>query len=93
MLILTRRVGETIRIDGNIEVTVLSIEEQQVRLGVKAPLSIDIHRQELYQRIHGLRRQRQLLAERKPARADSVFIRNQLALQATINHSSNDHPE
>nr|WP_298165281.1 carbon storage regulator CsrA [uncultured Pseudomonas sp.] len=51
MLILTRRIGETIRINDDITVTVLGIQYGQVKLGVKAPKSIEVHREEVYQRI------------------------------------------
>jgi len=53
MLILTRRVGETIRIGDDIEVVVLGVKGNQVRIGVKAPTDVDVHREEIYQRIHG----------------------------------------
>ncbi len=51
MLILTRRVGEVIIIDDKIEVYVLGIKGNQVRIGVKAPDDISIHREEIYKRI------------------------------------------
>lgn len=51
MLILTRRIGETIVIDNNIEVTILSENRGQIRLGVTAPKKIPIHREEIQQRI------------------------------------------
>lgn len=51
MLILTRRVGETIIIDDDIEVTVLSVKGNQVRLGIKAPEDIAVHREEIYERL------------------------------------------
>ena len=51
MLILTRRVGETIRINDDITVTVLGIQHGQVKLGVKAPKSVEVHREEVHQRI------------------------------------------
>lgn len=51
MLILTRRVGETIRINDDISVTVLGVAGQQVRLGITAPASVEVHREEIYQRI------------------------------------------
>ena len=53
MLILTRRVGETIIIDDDIEVTVLAVKGNQVRLGIKAPDHIAVHREEIYQRLMG----------------------------------------
>ncbi|QXZ16069.1 carbon storage regulator CsrA [Pseudomonas sp. AO-1] len=51
MLILTRKPGETIRIDDNISVTVLGATGQQVRLGIDAPAEVEVHREEIYQRI------------------------------------------
>lgn len=48
MLVLTRKKGESIRIGDNIEVKVISIEGDQIKLGIDAPQSIDIHRQEVY---------------------------------------------
>ena len=52
MLILTRRVGETLVIgDAEIDITVLSVRGNQVRLGVNAPLNVSVHRQEIYDRI------------------------------------------
>ena len=51
MLILTRRVGEAIIIDNNIKVTVLSVNGQQVRLGIDAPREINVHREEIQQRV------------------------------------------
>ena len=51
MLILTRRVGETLVIDDDVLVTVLSIKGNQVRIGVNAPKEVSVHREEIYQRI------------------------------------------
>jgi carbon storage regulator CsrA len=51
MLILTRRVGETIMIGDEITVTVLDVKGNQVRLGVNAPKSVAVHREEIYARI------------------------------------------
>jgi carbon storage regulator len=51
MLILTRRVGETVVIGDEVEVTVLGVKGNQVRLGVNAPRDVSVHRQEIYERI------------------------------------------
>lgn len=51
MLILTRRLGETIRIGPDIVVTVLGVNGQQVRLGIEAPKEVAVHREEVYARI------------------------------------------
>jgi len=53
MLILTRRVGETVVIGDDIVVTVLAIKGNQVRIGVQAPKNIAVHREELLKRIEG----------------------------------------
>ncbi len=51
MLILTRRVGETLIIGDNVSVTVLGVKGNQVRLGVNAPKDVSVHREEIYLRI------------------------------------------
>ena len=51
MLILTRRVGETLNIGDNIQVTVLGVRGSQVRIGVKAPKDVAVHREEIFERI------------------------------------------
>ena len=51
MLILTRRVGETLVVGDDVTVTVLGVKGNQVRIGVKAPRDVAVHREEIYERI------------------------------------------
>ena len=52
MLILTRRIGETLMIGDEVTVTVLGVKGNQVRLGVNAPKDVAVHREEIYEKIN-----------------------------------------
>ncbi len=61
MLILTRRVGETLMIGDDVMVTVLGIASNQVRIGIDAPKEVAVHREEVYDRIKAERQQKTAL--------------------------------
>ena len=51
MLILTRRMGETLMIGSEVTVTVIAVKGNQVRLGISAPKDVAVHREEIYERV------------------------------------------
>ncbi len=69
MLILTRRVGETVVIGDDVTVTVLGVKGNQVRLGINAPRDVAVHREEIYERIR--REQTEEESERPQRVADA----------------------
>jgi len=64
MLILTRKVGERLMIGDDVAVTVLSVKGNQVRVGVQAPASIAVHREEIYNRIQNERNGQKVVSAR-----------------------------
>lgn len=61
MLILTRRVGERLMIGDDIQVTVLGVKGNQVRIGVHAPADVSVHREEIYERVRAERESSRLV--------------------------------
>ncbi|WP_444906188.1 carbon storage regulator CsrA [Microbulbifer sp. SSSA008] len=51
MLILKRRTGENLRIGSNVSITVLEVKGNQVKIGIRAPKSLPVHREEIYRRL------------------------------------------
>lgn len=52
MLILTRKVGESLMIGAEVTVTVVAVKGNQVRIGVNAPKDVEVHREEIYEKVH-----------------------------------------
>ena len=67
MLILTRRVGETVMIGDDVTITVLGVKGNQVRVGINAPKTVAVHREEIYERI---KREQQSEVGEKPKAAE-----------------------
>lgn len=86
MLILTRKLGESITIGDNIKVTVLGVYGRQVRLGVEAPLDVVVHREEIYVKIQE--------ENRKASKTIKDDIANVMsALKGKIIGESGDQPQ
>ena len=71
MLILTRRVGETVMIGDDVTITVLGVKGNQVRVGINAPKHVAVHREEIYERIKR-EQQSDAVEETKPAECASA---------------------
>lgn len=56
MLILSRSINQTVNIGSDITVTVLSIQGNQVKLGINAPKNVEVHREEIYQKINSVKK-------------------------------------
>ena len=71
MLILTRRVGETLMIGDDVTVTVLGVKGNQVRIGINAPKDVSVHREEIYERIKNEKAGGSAVAEKPASSPDS----------------------
>ena len=88
MLILTRRVGETVVIGNDVDVTVLGVKGNQVRLGVKAPREVTVHREEIFERIcpRAAERQRRRSRRRYHGADDGAQTRAAVGQRMTPRH-------
>jgi carbon storage regulator len=67
MLLLTRKLGENIRIGDDVKITIVEVKGNHVKLGIDAPPSVKVHREEIYERIQQENRRAQEEAERRGA--------------------------
>jgi carbon storage regulator len=74
MLILTRRVGETVMIGDDVSVTVLRVKGNQIRLGVNAPKNVSVQREEIFDRMKGEDREVALATEGAEATAEQAAV-------------------
>jgi carbon storage regulator len=81
MLILTRRVGETLKVGNDVDVTVLGVKGNQIRIGIKAPKTVAVHREEIFERI---RREAELAARSNPSKAPSISKDTSKDPEATV---------
>jgi carbon storage regulator len=81
MLVLTRKIQEAIKIGHDIEITILSVDGDQVKLGINAPKNVEIHRKEIYLSIQ---------EENSHAALTSLNTLNQLKTQKNITKSIKD---
>ena len=81
MLILTRKVSESLKIGDNVTVTVLGISGGQVRIGVDAPKEISVHREEIYNRIQDEKRGKKNETVRPPTKDSQQDFEKQITLQ------------
>jgi len=79
MLILTRRIGETLMVGDEVTVTVLGVKGNQIRIGVNAPINIAVDREEIYLRKQAEREQLSSLGDSTPSKVTTPrFLRNPL---------------
>ncbi|MBN2289787.1 MAG: carbon storage regulator CsrA [Candidatus Glassbacteria bacterium] len=88
MLILTRKQGESVAIGDDIQVTVVEIQGKQVKLGVKAPREIAVHRQEIYEKI-----QEENIRAAQISQADLDRLRDAMGVDTDRADSGSGEPE
>lgn len=96
MLVMTRKRDESILVDRNIEITVVEIRGDKVRLGVSAPKEVPVHRREVYESIHGIAEAPRAATSPPTAARESeepalvAVEANQLALLDRLRHAIRD---
>jgi carbon storage regulator len=81
MLILTRRVGETLKVGNDVDVTVLGVKGNQIRIGIKAPKSVAVHREEIFVRIQ---REAELAARSNQSKGASISKDAEVTGEVTV---------
>ncbi len=84
MLILTRKVGEAVAIGDDIQISIVEIKGTQVKLGIQAPKNIEVHREEIYQKIQEENRRAALVSKEALGAVEDLMLKKEQILKTEI---------
>ena len=84
LLILTRKVGEAVAIGDDIQISIVEIKGTQVKLGIQAPKNIEVHREEIYQKIQEENRRAALVSKEALGAVEDLMLKKEQILKTEI---------